>query len=103
MSLLRKIGTPLLLMAVSSVLSLALCEIGLRLFRPVQYLKPPAPPTPEEQKESLYRPSSIPGLTYEMVPGRSGILLSPLLIRRFARSADGDYFVEHVEPERRAQ
>jgi lysophospholipase L1-like esterase len=53
--------------------ALALCEIGLRLFRPVQYLKPPRPIPPEERGESLYRPSLVPGLSYEMVPGRSGI------------------------------
>jgi len=70
---LRRIGTPLLLLTTSCVLSLVVCEIGLRLFRPVQYLKPPAPLAPEDQRESLYRPSSIPGLTYEMVPGRSGV------------------------------
>ena len=73
MSLLRKIGPPLVLTVVSSSLGLAMCEIGLRVFRPVQYLKPPPPPTTEEQRESLYRLSSVPGLTYEMVPGRDGV------------------------------
>ena len=70
MPLLRRIATPLLLITASSFLALGLCEVGLRLFRPVQYLKPPTPITPEQQRESLYRPSLVPGLTYEMVPDR---------------------------------
>ena len=70
--LLNRIGTPLLLIAVSSFLALSLCEVGLRLFRPVQYLKPPTPIPPDKQRESLYRPSLVPGLSYEMVPGRNG-------------------------------
>src|SRR5437773_675972 len=72
MSLLRRIGTPLVLIAVSSFVALSLCEVGLRLFRPVQYLKPPTPIPPEKHEESLYRPSVVPGLSYEMVPGRNG-------------------------------
>jgi len=72
MALLKRIGIPLLLITVSSLLALALAEAGLRLFRPVQYLKPPTPVPAEKRGESLYRPSSIPGLTYEMVPLREG-------------------------------
>src|SRR6266436_2682636 len=72
MTLFRRVGTPFLLIAVSSILTLGLCEVGLRLFRPIQYLKPTSPIPPEEQAESLYRPSLVPGLTYEMVPGRNG-------------------------------
>src|SRR3989441_13200452 len=72
MTLFRRVGTPFLLIAVSSILTLGLCEVGLRLFRPVQYLKPPTPIPPEKQEDSLYRPSLIPGLSYEMVPGRNG-------------------------------
>ncbi|PYQ09992.1 MAG: hypothetical protein DMH00_12075 [Acidobacteria bacterium] len=72
MPLLRRIGTPLLLITASSFLALTLCEVGLRLFRPVQYLKPPTPIPPEQQRESLYRTSLVPGLTYEMVPDRDG-------------------------------
>jgi lysophospholipase L1-like esterase len=72
MRLLRRIGPPVLLMTLSSLLVLALAEVGLRLFRPVQYLKPPRPARPEEQGESLYRPSRVPGLSYEMIPGRDG-------------------------------
>src|SRR5207247_2898897 len=68
----RRIGPPLLLIAVSSFVALSLCEVGLRLFRPVQYLKPPTPIPPEKHEESLYRPSVVPGLSYEMVPGRNG-------------------------------
>ena len=62
----RRIGPPLLLVTLSSCLALALCEVGLRLFRPVQYLKPPAPMRPEERGESLYRPSLVPGLSPPM-------------------------------------
>jgi len=72
MRLLRRLGTPLLLIAGSTLLTLALAELGLRLFRPVQYLKPPTPIPPEERGEELYRPSLVSGLSYEMVPGRSG-------------------------------
>ena len=67
----KKVGTPLLLMTLSSLLALGLAEAGLRLFRPVQYLKPPSRPT-APPSETLYRPSRVPGLSYEMIPGRSG-------------------------------
>src|SRR5881296_1922819 len=73
MRLLRRLGTPLLLIAGATLLTLALAELGLRLFRPVQYLKPPTPIPPEERGEELYRPSLVPGLSYEMVPDRDGI------------------------------
>ncbi len=72
LALLKRIGVPILLMSLSSLLALALAEVGLRLFRPVQYLKPPSPVSPEEARQSLYRPSSVPGLSYEMVPLRNG-------------------------------
>ncbi len=73
MRLFRRVGPPLLLIAVSSLLTLGAGEIGLRLLRPVQYLKPPAPVPPEERGEELYRPSLVPGLSYEMIPGRDGV------------------------------
>lgn len=72
MTRLRKIGIPILLVAVSSFLALVVSEAGLRLFRPVQYLKPPAPARAAGRGESLYRPSTVPGLSYEMVPRRNG-------------------------------
>jgi lysophospholipase L1-like esterase len=72
MALLRKAGIPILLLTVSSLLALVVSEAALRLFRPVQYLKPPTPVSPEERCESLYRPSTVPGLSYEMVPRRNG-------------------------------
>jgi lysophospholipase L1-like esterase len=55
------------------MIAVLLAEGGLRLFRPVQYLKPPDPPPPGRAEESLYRPSSIEGLSYEMVPNRDGM------------------------------
>jgi hypothetical protein len=72
MALLRKLAIPLILITLSSLLALSLAEVGLRLFRPVRYLKPPNPAASEFRGESLYRPSSVAGLSYEMVPGRDG-------------------------------
>ncbi|HEV8335923.1 MAG TPA: SGNH/GDSL hydrolase family protein [Candidatus Polarisedimenticolia bacterium] len=71
MSRIKKAGIPLLLMTLSSLLALGLAEAGLRLFRPVQYLKPPSRPK-AAGSETLYRPSRVPGLSYEMIPGRNG-------------------------------
>ncbi|HEU5182310.1 MAG TPA: SGNH/GDSL hydrolase family protein [Candidatus Polarisedimenticolia bacterium] len=67
-----KLAGNLLLAAVSTLLALAACEAALRIFRPVQYLKPPEPEKSRNREESLYRPSSVPGLAYEMRPGRDG-------------------------------
>jgi len=72
MALLRKIGIPVLVVAASSFLALVVSEAGLRLFRPVRYLKLPTPVAAVERGESLYRPSTVPGLSYEMVPRRNG-------------------------------
>ena len=72
MSPFRKAGIPILLLAASSLAALLLSEASLRLFRPVQYLKPPSPAPPGKREASLYRPSAIPGLSYEMVPRRNG-------------------------------
>jgi len=60
----------LLIASVAVVLLLA--EAGFRLVRPVQYLKPPTPVPPGERAESLYQPSRVPGLSYEMIPNRNG-------------------------------
>ncbi len=67
-----KIGIPILLIAASSLLALAVSEAGLRLFRPVRYLKPPTPVPQDGRRTSLYRRSAVPGLSYEMVPVRDG-------------------------------
>jgi len=72
MALFRKIGIPILVVAASSLLALVVSEAGLRLFRPVRYLKPPTPVRAEKRQESLYRPSTVPDLSYEMVPFRKG-------------------------------
>ena len=68
-----RLGANLLVSLASGMVAVLLAEGGLRLFRPVQYLKPPDPPSPGRAAESLYRPSTIDGLSYEMVPNRDGI------------------------------
>ena len=68
-----KLAGNLLLAAASTLLALAGGEAALRIFRPVQYLKPPEPEKYRSREESLYRPSQVPGLTYEMRPGRDGV------------------------------
>ncbi len=72
MSLPNRVLVNLALLAGSSILVLGLAEVGLRLFRPVQYLKPPRPPPPSERRDSLYRPSQAPPPSYELAPGKSG-------------------------------
>ena len=67
-----KLAGNLLLAAASTLLALGLAEAALRLFRPVQYLKPPDPEKYRGREESLYQISHTPGLTYEMRPGRDG-------------------------------
>lgn len=69
----KRVRANLALLAGSSILVLGLAEVGLRLFRPVQYLKPPRPPTQAERRDSLYRPSRVPSPSYELVPGKSGV------------------------------
>gem|GEM_PF-3092192 len=69
----RSMAGNLLLALLSTALILVLAEIGLRLFRPVQHLKPPDPEKARHAKESLYRSSRVEGLTYEMAPDRNGI------------------------------
>jgi lysophospholipase L1-like esterase len=63
----------LLLAFLSTALILLLAEAGLRLLRPVQYLKPPDPAKARNAQESLYRASTVEGLSYEMIPDRDGV------------------------------
>jgi len=57
-----------LFLAVTSILfTLGVAEIGLRLFRPINYMRPTAP---QESQMLLHRRSRIPGLLYEMAPSK---------------------------------
>ena len=56
------------LLGVTSILfTLLLVEIGLRLFRPINYMRPLAR---QESQLLLHQASSNPGLPYEMAPSR---------------------------------
>ena len=69
----RSLAANLLLALISALCVLLMGEAGLRLLRPVQYLKPPDPTKASHPEESLYRPSGVAGLSYEMVPNRNGV------------------------------
>lgn len=58
-----------LLFASAVLVSLALVELGLRAAVDVPYRPPPEPLAPESWRELLHRPSSVPGLAYELRPG----------------------------------
>lgn len=68
----RRVLGNLGLLIASVAVVLLMAEAGFRLFRPVQYLKPPSSVPLEERRETLYRRSRVPGLSYEMIPGRNG-------------------------------
>ncbi len=72
MALLRKTAICILVAATSTFLALILCEVCLRLFRPVRYLKPPSSARRAGGEEPLYRSSAVPGLSYEMIPLKNG-------------------------------
>ena len=108
LSRLERLASNLLLAAGSSLLVMLAAEAGLRMFRPVQYLKPPDPEKVRNAEESLYRPATAPGLSYEMVPDRNGVFEgmhvrtnhfglrgpepSPQAAHRFRVAALGDSF-----------
>jgi len=58
-----------LLLVISTVIALIAVEAGMAWFNPVQYMKPPVPIPDDTWRELLHRSSSVPGLSYELVPG----------------------------------
>ncbi len=65
----RPRGLRFALAGLAAVLALALAELGLRTFAPVEYLSTGL--GEQARLGGLHRPSEIPGLEYELVPSRS--------------------------------
>lgn len=71
MSSLRQLLPRIAVLLAAVALPTAAAELYVRTFRPVVYRMPP-PPMPRDQWRNLaHRRSSIPGLSYELNPGRS--------------------------------
>jgi lysophospholipase L1-like esterase len=60
----------LALILTATAATLGVAEAGLRVLHPVPYRRPPAPLPDSTWRELLHRPSSVPGLPYELTPGR---------------------------------
>ncbi len=65
----RSFGRRLAVVAVASVAAFALAEIILRVFFPVAHLEPAEERFLSPGSALVHRPSSIPGLDYELAPG----------------------------------
>ncbi|MCC6407478.1 MAG: SGNH/GDSL hydrolase family protein [Planctomycetes bacterium] len=65
------IGRKLGLAAATGVVALIALELGLRSFRPVTFMRPEAPQgdARADWHGTIHRPSSTPGLAYELAPG----------------------------------
>lgn len=61
------------LLLFSTLFALAMGEAFFRLARPIEYMRPPRDLADHPTRTSLYRESSTPGLSYELIPGRRGV------------------------------
>ncbi len=61
-----------LLIVGSIFFAMLLTEIGLRIFYPIEFKKPISKVTGNVWRNLLHRKSSIPGLSYELVPNATG-------------------------------
>jgi len=59
-----------LLTVLGLVIVLGLTELGLRLFYPFRYRLPTEPISAEVARTLIHRPSSLPGVSHELAPGR---------------------------------
>jgi hypothetical protein len=66
----RKTLSKLLLTFFSVFMVLIIAELYFHFFNPISYLRPPKPVSEQKLRELFVRQSSIPGLTYELVPNR---------------------------------
>lgn len=64
-----RVARKLLLVLASFLVAFGLVELGLRLFHPVDYLRPVTVPPGNVWVAGLHQASSVPGLTYELRPG----------------------------------
>ena len=64
---------PSVLLAILSVsAALAMAEVLLPFYDPVDIFRPPEHLSEDVWRDLLHQPSSIPGLAYELAPGREG-------------------------------
>ena len=68
--LMRKSVSNLMLSAFSLLIALIFAELFLHFVHPIEYRRPPRPLPDDVWHELLHRPSSVPGLAYELVPNR---------------------------------
>lgn len=66
----RRIITGLLFSTSAIFIALVLAELSLRVFHPVHHHKPPKKLSNTAWYKLLHRPSSVPGLAYELAPNR---------------------------------
>ena len=62
----------IMILVVSLLVSAIVAELALRLIQPqaTRFMMPPRDTPDDVWREALHRPSSIPGLSYELVPNR---------------------------------
>src|SRR5713226_6801442 len=85
----KKKWTSLLLLSSSSaLLTCVLVEVGLALFHPVHFRRPPSG---NLKLRLFHRPSAIPGLSYEMEPNRE-------IVRRGIQIRTNQYGMRDTEP-----
>lgn len=68
----RGAGRKLLIVLLSLAVALGAAELVLRVWFPVKYRQPVVAPPGHGWTGVIHRPSSVPGLTYELRPGATG-------------------------------
>jgi hypothetical protein len=68
----RGLGKRILLAAAATIVALLVFEIGLSWLAPVEYRRLPENLGEEPWRNGFHRPSTVPGLVYELVPDRRG-------------------------------
>jgi lysophospholipase L1-like esterase len=66
----KSIISNLIVSAFSFLITIILLEILLYFIHPIEYRQPPMRLSNDTWRELLHRPSSVPGLAYELVPNR---------------------------------
>jgi lysophospholipase L1-like esterase len=83
----------------SAILTLCAGEVFLRVFRPVEYLRPPRNARPVDSGDHLHAPSAVSGLSYELLPSRD-LDYEGTRIRTNRLGLRGPEFEERKEPDR---
>lgn len=90
----------LILLSFSSAVTLLVVEVGLRIVDPPNwYWRAPAEPPPgNDYSEFFYRPSSVPGLVFELAPNMKKVSDGVLMTTNSYGMRDREHVLHNPEP-----